>query len=411
MSTDDFYKALPTLTKFLDLANPDHYVDAPDDWYILIADIVKSTQAISRGQYKEVNLLGASSLIAVLNAVKPLEIPFVFGGDGMSLLVPPAYLYVARQALLGVRHLAQTTFGMELRIGAVPVAIVQANCSLKVAKFRVTPSYCQASFTGGGITYATDLIKADAAYRLDVDRPSVEANLTGLECRWQDIPSRYGQTLTLIVAAPPSSQQSNDHVYRDVLEKIQHIYGDAKNYHPVITSALKLSFNPIKLRAETNARSLSTRFWSRIKYLIQILIGNFLGAVFMKLQLKIGEVNWGRYKSDVCAASDYQKIDDVLRMVISSKPAQTEQLTQYLDQRFRAGQLAYGIHVSDRALMTCLILDRRNQHFHLIDGADGGYALAAKALKSQLHRKAQNWKAYAKLASIAQQHQKPSQNL
>jgi hypothetical protein len=34
--------------------------------------------------------------------------------------------------------------------------------------------------------------------------------------------------------------------------------------------------------------------------------------------------------------------------------------------------------------MTCLVLNRRNHHFHLIDSADGGYALAAKQLKARL---------------------------
>jgi hypothetical protein len=107
------------------------------------------------------------------------------------------------------------------------------------------------------------------------------------------------------------------------------------------------------------------------------------------LGVKTGDVHWGRYKQDLWAASDYQKIDDVLRMVIAGSPAQTAQLTAYLEKRSSQGQLAYGLHISDRALMTCLILNRRDRHFHLIDGADGGYALAAQHLKTQLHRQAQ----------------------
>jgi 20S proteasome alpha/beta subunit len=48
-----------------------------------------------------------------------------------------------------------------------------------------------------------------------------------------------------------------------------------------------------------------------------------------------------------------QKIDDTLRMVIAGSPAQTQQIVAYLDDRQAQGHLAYGVHVSDRALMTC----------------------------------------------------------
>lgn len=49
----------------------------------------------------------------------------------------------------------------------------------------------------------------------------------------------------------------------------------------------------------------------------------------------------------------------------------------------RRGQIAYGVHVSHQAMMTCLMFNLQD-HVHFIDGADGGYALAAKQLKDQL---------------------------
>ena len=48
------------------------------------------------------------------------------------------------------------------------------------------------------------------------------------------------------------------------------------------------------------------------------------------------------------------------------------------------GKLVYGFHVSDRALMTCLVYKAQGRHTAFIDGADGGYALAAKVLKENL---------------------------
>jgi hypothetical protein len=399
MATCDFYQSLPAFSRFLDLANPANYVNAPADWYVLITDVVNSTEAIAQGRYKDVNVLGASSIMAVLNAVAPLEVPFLFGGDGATVLVPPVALADARQALLGVRAMAQKAFGLDLRVGVVPMAAIIPHQPVKVAKLRLTPTYSQASFLGGGITYATAQIKANATYRLDGDGVVSKANLAGLECRWRAIPSPKGHTLSLIVRAIPSGGQVNEHLYSEVLNAIGTIYGhDPNTYHPVALAALQLAIAPAALQAEVNARTAGSPWRDRLLYTTKAYLETLLGIGFMGFGLKAGGVDWGQYKTEVRQATDYRKIDDTLHMVISGSPAETQQLTDYLEQRFRQGHLAYGLHVSDRALMTCLIMNRRDRHFHLIDGADGGYALAAQQLKAKLKAKAQNWRAYSHLA-------------
>jgi hypothetical protein len=40
--------------------------------------------------------------------------------------------------------------------------------------------------------------------------------------------------------------------------------------------------------------------------------------------------------------------------------------------------------VADRALLTCIVFDRMGRQVHFVDGADGGYARAATALKEQI---------------------------
>jgi hypothetical protein len=55
-----------------------------------LADIVNSTQAVVQGRYKAVNTVGAAVLAAVSNALPGVAYPFVFGGDGASLVVQKA---------------------------------------------------------------------------------------------------------------------------------------------------------------------------------------------------------------------------------------------------------------------------------------------------------------------------------
>lgn len=409
MSSDFFYSELPALHDLGELTDSQNFVPLPEDWYILITDITNSTEAIAAGRYKEINLMGASSIVAVLNITKGLEIPYVFGGDGASLVVPPHLLPAAQQALLATSKVAQTDFGLDLRIGVVPVAdVMAAGQEIKVAKLEVSEHYSQANFTGGGLTCATNWVKdqrPDNLYRLTSTTTS-EANFSGLECRWQDIFNHAGHIVSLIVTAAPSGNQERDQVYREVIQKIRQIYGQSQDPHPVRQQALNLTFNPVKLAVQTKLQA-KPHFWHRFIYFLKINWLNGLGWFLMRFKLRFESVDWGNYKSLVIETTDYQKFDDMLRMIIASTPAQTEQLNQYLTQEFTAGRLVHGLHISDRALMTCLVFERNGRQVHFIDGADGGYAAAAQVLKERLHQKALNWKTYQRMANLRQQVTKP----
>jgi hypothetical protein len=416
MSTKNFYSELPTLTNFLDITNSSNFVSVPDDWYIIITDIVDSTRAIEVGQYKDVNLLGACSIVAVLNLAgstansfqndsksiqDAIDIPFVFGGDGASILIPPTLFSRAERALSAVQQLAAQEFGIDLRVGIVPVSVaIAANYDVKVAKLRISENYSQSVFMGGGLTYATELIKnpnATEIYRVTPKNSSREVDMSGLECRWQDIPSQHGEFISLLVMATTYGRENLANLYADVIRQIQQIYGDEANYRPISSSTLNLAFSSQKLQKETRLRAKSGNWLHKQLYLRKIQLENLLGLFLMHFNVKAGEMNWGAYKDIVIGATDYKKFDDMLRMVISGTVAQRESLLNYLELKYKQGQLVYGLHVSDRALMTCLVFERNGPQVHFVDGAEGGYTLAAKALKERMKQKALNWSTFIRM--------------
>lgn len=389
MNSENFYSQLPLLDNFLKITEIGNFVDVPDDWYIVITDIRGSTQAIEAGKYKEVNLLGAGSIVAVLNVAGETEIPFVFGGDGASLLMGPSLLPAAQKALLATQQLAKTKFDLDLRVGVVPVkVVVAANYPVKIAKFKVSENYSQAIFIGGGLTRATELIKDPVAgniYTIKNNGVSSTADFSGLECRWQDIPSKYGEIVTLLVMVRSDFSQQNHHFYRNILKNIHYIYGKENILNPIDSKNLKLTLNSTKLIKETLVRASSASWLDRQLYLSKIQLETALGSVLMNLKVKTEELDWGVYKDIAIAATDYRKFDDMLRMVISGNEWRRKKLTRYLERNYREGKLVYGLHVSDRALMTCLVFERGGQQVHFIDGADGGYALAAKDMKERMN--------------------------
>ncbi|EGK86901.1 DUF3095 domain-containing protein [Microcoleus vaginatus PCC 9802] len=389
MNSENFYSELRLLDNFIDITDLRNFVDVPDDWYIIVTDIRGSTKAIEAGRYKEVNLLGASSIAAVLNIAGKIEIPFVFGGDGATLLMGPSLLPAAQKVLLATQQMAKTEFDMDLRVGAVPIKlVVAANYPVKIAKFKVSENYSQAVFIGGGLTRATELIK-DAAggniYSIKNNGISETADFSGLECRWQDIPSKYGEIVTLLVMVPSDLGQQNHQRYRNILEKIESIYGNEDCLNPINGKNLNLTLNSKKLIKEIQVKAYNASWFDRQRDLSKIQLETALGSLLMNLKVKTEELDWGVYKDIAIAATDYRKFDDMLRMVISGNGWQRKKLTAYLENNYREGKLVYGLHVADRALMTCLVFERSGRQVHFIDGADGGYTLAAKDMKQRMN--------------------------
>ena len=119
-------------------------------------------------------------------------------------------------------------------------------------------------------------------------------------------------------------------------------------------------------------------------YFLLLILSCVLGRIIFKFGLKVGDLDGVDYLDTLTRNSDFQKFDDTLRMTIDSSPKQREELVEYLEAQKNTGALCYGVQVSDSALMTCLVFDRKERHLHFVDGASGGYALAAKQMKSQL---------------------------
>ncbi|NJK60464.1 MAG: DUF3095 domain-containing protein [Oscillatoriales cyanobacterium SM2_1_8] len=244
--SEDFYENLPALDSLWAIAEPEHFTPVPPDWFVALTDVVGSTQAIAAGRYKEVNMVGACSIVAALNAVPNRNLPFVFGGDGATLLVPPGAIAAVETALLGTQAMARQAFDLELRVGIVPVADVVTTHPILVAKLALSPHYHQALLAGGGIAQATALVKhpeQGEAYRPPA-RPA-PADFTGLECRWQDIPSPSEDILSLIVIARPEPPYP---VYRQVMQMLQELFGG-----PVPSP-----ITPANLRLAWRLRSLAT---------------------------------------------------------------------------------------------------------------------------------------------------------
>jgi hypothetical protein len=384
---ESFYSNLKSFDQFRGIFDPINYIKLPLDWAVVITDIQGSTAAIEQGRYRQVNAVGVASIVAIINAVKPLAIPFVFGGDGATLCIPNSYIEVVKKALVATKLMAKEQFSLSLRVGIVPCsAIHQSQYLVLVGKCRISEGYYQAAFTGEGLVYAEKLVKNDqqGLYCFATDNVSPSADFTGFECRWKDVPSPHDETVSLLVMAVAKTTDQNNAVYLEVFDAIQKIYGDAETHRPVQKEYLELTTNAQDLLDEVEIRANSTSKLAKWIYAWLLPWKVKLGRYWMSKGKQALDTDWGKYKDTLVTNTDFRKFDDNLRMVISGSVVQGQNLKQYLEKQYRNGILVYGIHISDRALMTCVISDYSLHHVHFVDGSDGGYAMAAKALKEQL---------------------------
>jgi hypothetical protein len=349
-----FYHALAPFTDFAEVADPARYVAAPDDWILVMADIRGSTEAAQAGRYKDVNLVGAACITATLNVTKGLDLPYVFGGDGATILIPPAAREAVAKALVRTRRLAADGFGLELRVGMVPLQTLER----------------------AGFELADD----------DGDPP----DLSGLSCRWEPHRSLRGRMLTFLLRTRDSESLA---LYREIIARLGAILGQASgSTSPVQRANMRFTWPPKGLRAEAILTHGRTPRWLRRTYLT---LETFLQLIAERLDLKIGTYNPPAYREELRRNSDHRKAADTLQMVLDCTPAEIAAIEAYLADLHAAGRIVYGTHLADGAMMTCLVFSlEQSRHVHFIDGADGGYALAAVQLKAQL-------KALAEAASAA----------
>ena len=375
--TDIFYGRIPVFRGFDRLMDPALYAPLPDDWSIGVADIVESTRAIAEARYKAVNMAGAAVIAAVTNALEGREFPFVFGGDGASFAVAPTDLEAARAALAATATWVREDLDLAMRVALVPVKAVRAQgLDIRVARFGPSPNLSYAMFSGGGIGWADAAMKR-GEFSVAPAPPGEQPNLSGLSCRFEEIPSTRGLILSVLVVP---AKGADPLMFRKAIEEIIDLVERSPDAgRPVPTGGPEIRFPPSGVDYEARAARGGSLFRRRSV----VLAVSLWAYVVMRLGIKVGNFVPKTYMQQVVENSDFRKYDDGLRMILDCTVELERELTQRLAAAASSGIVRYGLYRQDAAMMTCFTPSvMRSDHVHFIDGARGGYASAATALKA-----------------------------
>lgn len=371
-----FYETLPRINDFDQLARPECFTPLPEDWLVGCTDIVDSSGLIANGQYRTVNMVSAAVITAMINAVSQQAFPFVFAGDGASFAVPRGFEQEARSTLARLRAWVDREFSITLRAAMVPVKWIRdEGYDVSVARYAVGPEADYAMFNGGGLAWAEQQMKQggfEVPAAIDAEPP----DLTGLSCRWNNIKSRNGTILSLMILP---SDHTRHQQFATIADEVLAMSGElARNGHPVPETGPDLGFPTDGFRAE--ARLLRQDRPTLLASLTLMLRALFAWTVF-NFRLKVRGFDPEYYRRVLSRNADFRKFDDGLKMTLDCSPEIRDRLLERLETARAAGLIRFGWHEQDEAVLTCIVPSAfSDDHIHFVDGASGGYTEAARSL-------------------------------
>ena len=249
---------------------------------------------------------------------------------------------------------------------------------------RYQPSSCgaYAVFLGDGIELMESSIKGRADNTLmalavigETDDDGQPPDLTGLSCRWSPLKSARGKMVALVLRCA-------DHgALHAELTKLAGV--------PALNAAslenLQSRWPPKGLIREAKARR---RGKSLVLTAAQVAWDTLIAYIFFKFKLTAGKFSAERYRDELQrGAVDFARTGITLALVFDCPADRIDAIRGYLEARSGEGEFHYGMHISDHAVMTCLVMSAEDgKHVHFVDGGDGGYTKAATQMKGRLRR-------------------------
>jgi hypothetical protein len=308
-----------------------------------------------------------------------VEIPYFFGGDGSTILVPGVMLNETLKALASHNANTLRNFKLEFHIGSISIReIYDAGHQLKIGKFLMENGSGKPIAIGDGLQYAEQMIKQGRRDREEF-LYHVPVDLNGLECRWDKIlaPEEREEVVCYLIEATEPSKQLE--VYSEVLQKIDQIYGTGPNRHPLTTKALRLIPGYSKLRKEILVK------YGQFKQSAfgRSFLTTMVGWIFFQLKGNKSKTVKNGYLEQLISNTDTLHIDGRISIVMTGKKENRLVLLEYLRSRELGGDLIYGHHISNESIITCYIQNRNNDHVHFLDGGDGGFTSASIEFKKK----------------------------
>ena len=382
MKEFEFYNELKSAGKSLVdlLASETYFTEIPTTWHVVVVDIQNSTQAVANGKHHQVNLTATGAIISVLNLVRKekqaTELPYFFGGDGATFIVPTLYLDKIIGTLENYSLHIKRNANLTLRVGHVSVAYLKTEkATLKIAKHQLTQQLSIPFVLGNGLKKAEQIIKDN----FEENEPKLFEkdllNLEGMECRWKRIDPNQTQNKVVCLLLDAVNETDQRHLYREIIAQMDALFGTFNSRQPIKSNKLQLNFNILTIWEEMKITLVNQNWFYLMKNWLSTLIGKF----YLNLS-----PNGKQYLQQIGQLSHTFMLDGMINTIFTGSQDKIDLFIDYLNGLEQDKKLIYGIHITHASVMSCYVVDRKTNHCHFVDGTEGGYTSAAKMFKIKL---------------------------
>ena len=379
-----FYSNLPIYSVSPEelFSNEKEFVSVPADWVLVVLDIEKSTQAVRYKMHRDINRIAAESIMVVLNEIKSLnqkiEIPFFFGGDGASFIIPKVFLQQIRLVLDDFRYHIFTDYFLNLRIGFVHMEeIYKRGNILKIARLSYHGQFTIPIVLGDGLRVGDSIIKSQ--YSDERDEPHFEmfVDTDGATELWRNIRFRKSKKRVLCFLISVRNMSKQAEIFADIHRKTTSIFGEFGERTVITSRQLK--------RKDT----LTKLYLHHLKSFNSFYLERIVVKIFRKFYFRWFRrgIDFAETLSKCILPSLYDgTYDDIL---IGSKE-QIASFISHLQMLENRQQIYFGSSMSDKAIIKCSLKTGIDQTVYLLDGGEGGYTAASKVLKPKIRKDKHN---------------------
>ncbi len=368
--------------------DPGHYARLGESWSLAVADVVGSTKLAAAGRDRDVNFVAGGAVAVLSHAVRrPGEaVACQFGGDGAIAAVPPERIEETRAALAALTHWAKAEYGIDLRVGLVPVGALRAaglDVFAALQDFGNDNAFGQ--FLGDGVTAADAWVKADAKWHVPA-REGPLPGLEGLSCRWRPVPPSRG-TILCVIFDPVAPGAAG-------IATLARVMGEIERIVPVVDAAPLGDGGRLEPKGVPSWRSLwlEAKAQPRGRRALRVATAIAGAAIISFAHLfggRIGAIDVGTYRRGMAERSDYRKTAGGPRLVLDVSAEEADRIEAMLARVEAAGEIRFGTSRADSTTITCLVGDfLADRHVHFVDGAGLGFWRAAEVLKAKLRKAA-----------------------
>ncbi|MGJ8743081.1 DUF3095 family protein [Polaribacter sp.] len=362
------------------LADESLFSSIPNTWYVVVVDVKNSTKAVDEGKHHQINLTATGAIISVLNTIrkekKNIQIPYFFGGDGATFIIPSVLLKKITLVLENYSLHIKRNVNLILRVGHISVEkLLDEKCNLKIVKHQLTDQLAIPILLGNGLKKAEEIVKSTFIEIDTVIFKKELLNLTGMECRWKEINPIQAKKKVVCLLLDTIKETDQRAVYRDVLIKMDTIFGTFNSRQPIKTTNLKLNFSIYKVWEEMKISLAEKSFIYLFK--------NWFETLFGKWYFSLTE-NGKQYLNQVGQLSHTFMLDGMMNTIFTAEQSKIDLFISYLNELEKNKKIIYGIHLTHASVMSCYVLDRKTKHAHFVDGTEGGYTSAAKMFKVKM---------------------------